>query len=332
MSYNVRDRRSRQTGVDSSSQPEIQPHDEIEAQVRQIARAFEGLARSFVRLGELLTAQGDRGRPNGTTTAEPRRREEPSPQRIQPTAELPSAPQSVTLALEQALLTRIDEHAKDLLTDAVDLFEEADRHIPELRDYSMRARSAYLAIWAGMGRSLQAQLEPWWERLPEGVEKSFRVFFGKLTTVTKRLRCEWVDALHRAWTTDWDVYVRFYRRRLVEELPGVQIKGSHELSLEEDQMLARDRLSGLLQRNRPRASDARQLIAEAAEVLDGDDEVMSRVLTQYQSLLVGHEDFVELLQEAGIDATAVANNTGVDDLVDDDDEDESYDSDEGRTW
>lgn len=298
---NQRERKPRRPGSDrNGNHPQAGATlREIEKQMRQMSRAFDGLARGFNQLGELF---GELELPahDGNHGAQP---SEPDSQRLQPAAELPGAPQASTLALEQALTTSVDEEAKDYLTEAVELFEEADRGIPELRDYSMRARSAYLAIWAGKGRALQSSLEPWWDKLPEGVEKSFRVFFGKLTTVTKRLRCEWVDALHRAWSTDWDIYVAFYQRRLTEELPGTEFD-VEELELEEDQMLARDRLGGLLQRNRPRPSDARQLILEASDVLDGADEVMSRVLEQYRGLLRGHEDFLELLQEAGLDPEA----------------------------
>ncbi len=277
---------------------EDDPVAEVEHHLHQIAQSHELLFRSYARLAELV---GELLRPDGRDAPQASRYEqEPPRERPQPTVELPSAAQSSTLALEQALTMDVDERAKDYLAEAVELFEDADRGIPELRDHSMRARSAFLAIWAGRGRALQARLEPWWNSLPEGVEKSFRVFFGKLTTVTKRLRCEWVDALHRAWSTDWDVYVRFYQRRLVEELPGYAIEFV-PLTLDEDQMLARDRLTGLLQRSRPRPSDARQLILEAAEVLDATDDVMSDVLHRNAALLRGHEDFVALLHGAGID-------------------------------
>lgn len=267
---------------------------ELEKQVRQIARSFDNLSKSFTRLtdllGDLPTLLAEPEPMNGSGAVE-------ESQRLQ-AADLPGAPQASTHALEMALTTSVDERAKDYLTEAVELFEDADRGIPELRDYSMRARSAFLAVWAGRGRSLQASLEPWWDQLPEGVEKSFRVFFGKLTTVTKRLRCEWVDALHRAWSTEWDVYVRFYQRRLGEELPGES--DFAELPEDEEQMLARDRLAGLLQRSRPRPSDARQLILEASDVLPVGDEMLARVVTQYAGLLRGHEEFVELLAEAGV--------------------------------
>lgn len=271
---------------------------EVEHHLHQIAQSHEVLLRTYARLAELV---GEMLRSAGRDAPEASPYEpDPPRERPQPTVELPSAAQSSTLALEQALTMDVDERAKDFLAEAVELFEDADRGIPELRDHSMRARSAFLAIWAGGGRALQARLEPWWNFLPEGVEKSFRVFFGKLTTVTKRLRCEWVDALHRAWSTDWDVYVRFYQRRLLEELPSYAIEFA-PLNLDEDQMLARDRLTGLLQRSRPRPSDARQLILEAAEVLDATDEVMSDVLHRNAALLRGHEDFVALLHGAGID-------------------------------
>lgn len=271
---------------------------ELDRQVRQIGRSLDTAARSFQRISELLgeltpSLDGESyGEPhNGGNRA-------PEAKRLQPVVDLPGAAQSSTLALEQALTTRIEERAKDFLTEAVELFEDADRGIPELRDYSMRARSAYLAVWAGRGRALQAKLEPWWDELPEGVEKSFRVFFGKLTTVTKRLRCEWVDALHRAWSTDWEIYVRFYQRRLAEDLG--EDASPWELSEDDDQMLARDRLEGLLQRSRPRPSDARQLILDAYDVLDVDDQTMGRVLRQYAGLLRGHEEFAPLLADAGL--------------------------------
>ncbi len=277
---------------------------ELQKQLRQISRGLDTAAKGFSRLTEIVgEIQPEFGVNGGLYSSERLPAEgaggSHDHRRRQPTADLPGSPQASTQALEAALTTNVEERAKDYLTESVQLFEDADRGIPELRDFSMRARSAYLAIWAGRGRDLQAKLEPWWEELPEGVEKSFRVFFGKLTTVTKRLRCEWVDALHRAWSTDWDIYVRFYQRRLNEDLPD-QAQGEVSLSAEEDQMLARDRLDGLLQRNRPRPSDARQLIMEGSEVLDATDSVMADVLTQYASLLHGFEEFTDLLEAADL--------------------------------
>jgi hypothetical protein len=164
--------------------------------------------------------------------------------------------------------------ALSIATEALSLVQDADHVLPTLVDMEPWERSATVAILAGRARKVQARLQPFAREIPPSFWTDLRVFFGKLTTFTKRVRCEWIEALSTQWQTDWDLYVRYHTRRL-EEGRGMDGQ-TPPLAPEERARLLRDRLRAVVQSRYP-VQDARRLLEEARPYIPEDDPLLAQV-------------------------------------------------------
>jgi hypothetical protein len=159
--------------------------------------------------------------------------------------------------------------------DEVDVLdEEIESGREHLSNLGVEKRTAQICVWAGRARLLQ---QLWMEREDPVARKRLRALdhvFGKLTRITRDLECDWIDALSRDWSTDWDTYIAYNQVRVSG--------GASDLPAEKEQEYQRSILRGLFNPRRYlQAEEAQTAIAIALEVLAQDDPMVVAAIERF---------------------------------------------------
>lgn len=150
--------------------------------------------------------------------------------------------------------------------DAIaELREEVTSAEPYLDTLEQDRRTAQLAIWAGRARAIQERLDAPAPDSTAGM--ALYRLFGVLTRIGRELRCGWVDALSRKWTTHWPTYIEWHQAAL----------SGHPPQLLESEVADHWR-DVLLRLNNPDHSTtqftATAVLLDALEYLGPDDEAL----------------------------------------------------------
>lgn len=217
----------------------------------------------------------------------------------------------------QKRMIRKDPRLKSLPDDVLDalarfeeLFVEVDRGIQFLDALSIHSRSSQIAIWAGTARKYQDIIEEWEADIPDEFLRKIKVFFGKLTTVTRDLDCDWIDALKRSYETDWNKYIKKEKSNLKQNLQ--REKRVREFLKEppkerkQDRKVIRRRLRELAQQEDTSAEEAKSVLSEGMDLLVLDEPALVKLAKHFYDEL--EDDKFDPLKKVVEEQTDMGND------------------------